>query len=202
MKVCTVLACLASASALTFELNNDNFDQFTAEGEWMVDFYAPWCGHCKTLAPVWDSVGDALTGRVNFAKVDATKFRALGQRFNVQGFPTLFHISAKNGVREVRKPGVHHTFDSIKTYAESGWRSSPVVPGMLTAEGGLAQAKAKGMYFVDKVLGLQEPIANALGMPLPVVQFAFLMLGLLTVTCILIGWAVWLGPRRVATHED
>jgi protein disulfide-isomerase A6 len=56
-----------------------------------VEFYAPWCGHCKNLAPEYELVGDAFatTKDVVIAKVDADQHRTLGERFDVHGFPTL-----------------------------------------------------------------------------------------------------------------
>lgn len=37
---------------------------------WFVEYYAPWCGHCKSLAPHWGKLATALKGRINIAKVD------------------------------------------------------------------------------------------------------------------------------------
>lgn len=56
-----------------------------------VEFYAPWCGHCKHLEPEYDKVGDAFAGSSSIlvAKVDADAHRDLGTRFGVTGFPTL-----------------------------------------------------------------------------------------------------------------
>jgi len=57
----------------------------------LLSFFAPWCGHCKNLAPAYEIVGDAFakTKSVVIAKVDADKHKELGGRFGVSGFPTL-----------------------------------------------------------------------------------------------------------------
>ena len=55
----------------------------------MVEFYAPWCGHCKALEPEWNAAATKMKGQVKFAKVDATENQALAQRFGVQGYPTI-----------------------------------------------------------------------------------------------------------------
>ncbi|KAJ0409169.1 hypothetical protein ATCC90586_010250 [Pythium insidiosum] len=58
-------------------------------GVWMVEFYAPWCGHCKNLAPEWKKAAKALNGVVNVAAVDCDQHKDLAAQFGVQGFPTI-----------------------------------------------------------------------------------------------------------------
>jgi len=55
----------------------------------LVEYYAPWCGHCKSLAPIYDELAKRLSNNPNIviAKMDATANEAEG--VNVQGFPTL-----------------------------------------------------------------------------------------------------------------
>lgn len=56
-----------------------------------LEFYAPWCGHCKSLAPKYEELAAVFEGEsdVVIAKVDATAEEELGRRFEVSGFPTL-----------------------------------------------------------------------------------------------------------------
>ena len=74
-------------------LDPENFDATIAKySHALVEFYAPWCGHCKQLAPQWSSAATTLKTEapgVAVAKVDADKHRELGERFEVQGFPTI-----------------------------------------------------------------------------------------------------------------
>jgi len=74
------------------DLTPDNFDSIVDGSKAaFVEFFAPWCGHCKSLAPVYEVVGDAFAkiSDVVIAKVDADKHKDLGGRFGVSGFPTL-----------------------------------------------------------------------------------------------------------------
>ena len=87
-----------SVSSL-FSSAPDDFDKHVTGGrDALVEFYAPWCGHCKTLAPEWGKLGaavaadGALKSRVVVAKVDADQHRELGERFGVRGFPTVKHF--------------------------------------------------------------------------------------------------------------
>jgi len=84
------------------ELTADNFDDLVVNGDdaWIVAFTAPWCGHCKNLKPAWKEAAAKLSGKVRLGNVDATVHQALGQRFQVQGYPTIKVFagsSRKNG---------------------------------------------------------------------------------------------------------
>ncbi|KAM3571074.1 hypothetical protein VYU27_006874 [Nannochloropsis oceanica] len=67
-----------------------NFRENVEDGNtWLVDFYAPWCGHCVKLDPVLDEVVATVRDSLRIGKVDATVHTKLGKEFGVSGFPTL-----------------------------------------------------------------------------------------------------------------
>eukprot|EP01027_Heterolobosea_sp_BB2_P022922 GEZU01033827.1.p1 GENE.GEZU01033827.1~~GEZU01033827.1.p1 ORF type:complete len:425 (-),score=173.05 GEZU01033827.1:132-1406(-) len=70
-------------------LTSSNFDDFISKNKAFVKFFAPWCGHCKSLAPIWEEAAEKYSDKAAFVKVDCTTNEALCQRFDVQGFPTL-----------------------------------------------------------------------------------------------------------------
>ncbi|XP_062219281.1 protein disulfide isomerase-like 5-3 [Phragmites australis] len=75
------------------ELDESSFDAAVRAVDLLfVDFYAPWCGHCKRLAPQLDEAAPVLAGLstpIVVAKVNADKYRKLGSKYGVDGFPTL-----------------------------------------------------------------------------------------------------------------
>jgi len=83
------LCCVVRTHDHVIGLNQANFDEKTASGTWMIEFFAPWCGHCKTLAPIWKDFAQAVEGSINVAQVDCTVEKELAQRFGIKGFPTI-----------------------------------------------------------------------------------------------------------------
>ncbi len=72
-------------------LDEDNFEEqvYGDNDAWFVEFYAPWCGHCKNLIPEWAALATNLKGEVKVAKVDATENSGIASRFGVRGYPTI-----------------------------------------------------------------------------------------------------------------
>jgi protein disulfide-isomerase A6 len=72
-------------------LTPDNFAKLVEKSKQVsiVEFYAPWCGHCKNLTPEWKKAATALKGIAKVGAVDAEKHAALGSKYGVQGFPTI-----------------------------------------------------------------------------------------------------------------
>jgi thioredoxin domain-containing protein 5 len=94
-------------------LTEADFTEKTAEGMWLIEFYAPWCGHCKRLAPTWDHLAKELKGKANIAKVDCTATGDLCSNNGVRGFPTIKLFSAGE---EVEKYAGSRDTDAFVTY--------------------------------------------------------------------------------------
>jgi len=94
-----------AAASHTVVLDDDNFDSIVKDTtkDVLVEFYAPWCGHCKKLAPEYEKVAESFEGEssVVVAKIDADKYKANSGKYGVTGFPTImwFPKDKKEGVK-------------------------------------------------------------------------------------------------------
>merc|ERR1711935_154365 len=99
LKLILTIFCALSNTALTLygsnskvvKLTQANFKEKVVNSKepWIVEFYAPWCGHCKSMAPAFEKAANALGGMVNLGAVDMTTDQQVGAPYNVQGFPTI-----------------------------------------------------------------------------------------------------------------
>ncbi|EIW54716.1 protein disulfide isomerase [Trametes versicolor FP-101664 SS1] len=125
----TVLSVGSAFASNVLELTPDNFDEHIGKGKpALVEFFAPWCGHCKNLAPTYEQLADAFANskdKVIIAKVDADGAgKPLGQKYGVTGFPTLKWFGADGG--EPQKYDGGRDLDALANFvtAQSGVKSS------------------------------------------------------------------------------
>jgi thioredoxin 1 len=83
----------------------------------VIDFYATWCGPCRQLAPVMDSLADQYAGKIKFVKVNVDESPKLAQKFQVEGIPMLVFLqngkSAGTSVGLIAKEDLIRRLDSL-----------------------------------------------------------------------------------------
>lgn len=86
----TALALYPSSSDVV-TLTASNFDRLVGESNaiWIVEFFAPWCGHCKALVPEYSKAAAALKGVAKVGAINCDEEKSLAGRFGIQGFPTI-----------------------------------------------------------------------------------------------------------------
>uniref|UniRef100_A0A1A8H330 Protein disulfide-isomerase A6 n=1 Tax=Nothobranchius korthausae TaxID=1143690 RepID=A0A1A8H330_9TELE len=96
-----------SSSDDVIELTPSNFNREVIQSDslWLVEFYAPWCGHCQSLAPEWKKAATALKGIVKVGAVDADQHKSLGGQYGVRGFPTIKIFGANKNKPEEYQGG-------------------------------------------------------------------------------------------------
>lgn len=157
-----------------YVVTDNNFDilvQISKSKPILIKFYAPWCGHCKRLAPIWSDLAlESKAGRVKavIAKVDATQNHILRSRFGLKGYPTIKCIVDGlvydyNGQRNIK---------GFSDYLKSDWAAlegSPIPAGTL-----LAQMEAMLLSIISD---LQDSVKTKLPM-LITVLITGIMIGL------------------------
>ena len=93
------------ASQHVLELNDSNFDStVVSSGALLVDFWAPWCGPCRMIAPVIEELGKELAGKVTVAKINVDEAPNTSAAHKVTSIPTL--LIFKNGQLVDRSTGL------------------------------------------------------------------------------------------------
>jgi protein disulfide-isomerase A1 len=116
--VALLLASLVAASDV-IELKTDTFNDFVSSNDLVLaEFFAPWCGHCKALAPEYEDAATQLKEKgIPIAKIDCTEEADLCQEHGVEGYPTL---------------KVFRGLKSVSPY--SGARKAPAIVSYMTKQ--------------------------------------------------------------------
>ncbi|KAF8451098.1 thioredoxin-like protein [Boletus edulis BED1] len=104
----------ANPSGTVVSLNVQTFDHFLAQGPAFIKFFAPWCGHCKKLAPTWTQLGRRMQHTLNVAEVDCDQQKALCASQGVTGFPMMFFYA--HGTKTEYTGG--RSYDQLISFAD------------------------------------------------------------------------------------
>jgi len=140
-------------------LGDDNFQAAIDANQFiLVEFYAPWCGHCKSLAPEYAKAAQALAednSEVKLAKVDATIHKKWSEKFEVRGFPTLKFF--KKGVPQEYSGG--RTADTILEWVEK--KSGPAAKDLVTKDAAATFIEANKVVVIGFFTDLESAEAVA-----------------------------------------
>lgn len=93
------------------KLENENFNDLISKGLYLVDFYAEWCGPCKMLAPVLESITE-----IDIIKVDVDIHNDLAMKYRIMSVPTLMFFKDGNLIKEIS--GFHSKDELIKIISD------------------------------------------------------------------------------------
>lgn len=150
------LAALAAASDV-HDLTKDTFEDFVKENDLVLaEFFAPWCGHCKALAPEYEEAATTLTDKaIKLAKVDCTEQQELCQQYGVEGYPTLKVFRGPENIAPYQGP---RKAQAIVSYMVK--QSLPAVSILSTAEA-LEEFKTADKVVLVGYFGADDKSSNA-----------------------------------------
>ena len=161
-----LLALLAVSTADVIVLTDETFEHDTqvttgsTTGDWLVLFYAPWCGHCKKVKPIWEDLakdlGKETIKSASVAMVDCDENDSTCMRFGIRGYPTILYF--RHG--KMYKYSGGRTLENFKQFLDGGFEkvSAEAIPAELGAFDKFKTHFGLFMKDLDKTLesGFQE----------------------------------------------
>ncbi|KAF2325099.1 hypothetical protein GH714_022768 [Hevea brasiliensis] len=133
---------IATVPSNVVVLTADNFNEVVLDEtkDVLVEFYAPWCGHCKNLAPTYEKVSTAFKSEedVVIANLDADKYKDLAEKFGVSGFPTLKFFPKGNKAGEEYEGG--RDLEDFVSFINEKCGTSRDGKGQLTSKAGIVES--------------------------------------------------------------
>ncbi|CAH2269999.1 thioredoxin-related transmembrane protein 1-like [Pararge aegeria] len=162
---CVFLCSFTKLASASVELDEDNWRQIL-DGEWMVEFYAPWCPACNALSPAWQELSNIAQKKnlgLRAGAVDVTKSPGLSGRFVVTALPTIYHV--KDGVfRQYKGP---RDADSMADYVERGrWKQTEAIPSWKSPDSLQMGLVAHFFKLSQALRGVHETLMETYGMPM------------------------------------
>lgn len=132
-------------------LTGDDFEEVTAEGDWLIEFYGPKCGYCKRLRPKWDELGayvnedDSMGFKV--AKIDAAENFTYTRQFKANPWPAIKLLKGGKAYTFPEPRNMDLELDAYVEFAQGGWESIPedevIIPDYIEEARKRAERRAK-----------------------------------------------------------
>lgn len=143
-----------------FQLDSRNFDSSVSDGStWLVEFYAPWCGHCKRFESQYELVAKKLqvisesSDRIiKVGKVDGSAEKALSSRFSVKGYPVFYLIDGWT----VRQYEGSRSVDAMVKFCTEEYEDVEPIPFINSPFGPMGQLRSILMSVGTKILDMYE----------------------------------------------
>nr|KJB09450.1 hypothetical protein B456_001G143100 [Gossypium raimondii] len=130
---------IATLPSSVVVLNADNFNEIVLDEtkDVLVEFYAPWCGHCKSLAPIYEKVATAfkLEEDVVISNLDVDKYTDVAEKYGVSGYPTLKLFPKGNKAGEDYRG--ERELDDFVSFINEKCGTSRDTKGQLTSKAGI-----------------------------------------------------------------
>ncbi|KAF5296017.1 hypothetical protein FQR65_LT10320 [Abscondita terminalis] len=153
---------IAHTHTAVLELDEDNWHQIL-DGEWMIEFYAPWCPACKALQSIWKEF--ALQGpelRIKVGQVDVTTSPGLSGRFMVTALPTIFHVS-DGSFRQYK--GTRDKSSFVLFVKDEKWKNVEPIPSW-KSPGSIQMTLVSSFFKLSQMLrGIHNHLMEEFGLP-------------------------------------
>lgn len=83
------------------QLSNKNFKTVIRSGLVLVDFWAPWCGPCKVIAPTLNEIAEEYSDDITIGKVNVDQNKVLSQKYNIRNIPTMILFDKGRELRRI-----------------------------------------------------------------------------------------------------
>lgn len=144
-----IASSYAASEADVPSLTKDTFDKAISGDLTLVKFFAPWCGHCKSMKTDYEEAAAALKGKAVLAEVDATIEKEIAGKYNIQGFPTLKLFAGGEMLSEYR--GARDKDSFIKFIERAMLPSVEELKDAAAADAFVEQNKGKVIYISTKL---------------------------------------------------
>ncbi|CAB3400897.1 unnamed protein product [Caenorhabditis bovis] len=150
------------------ELTDSNFEELVLNSKdmWLVEFFAPWCGHCKNLEPHWKAAASELKGKVRLGALDATVHTVIANKFGIRGFPTIKYFAPGSSASDAQDYDGGRTTSDIVNWANSRAQENLPPPEVLEGynqeivEGACKDKQLCIFAFLPHILDCQSKCRN------------------------------------------